>query len=65
MISEQATTLPELVADRLARVGIVIVSAETAALIADIEDKIDVGLPISDEEFELVLIAVYQRRTLH
>jgi hypothetical protein len=56
---QEFSTLLQLAEDRLARAGYAIVSAETAALGADIERRIEAGLPVSSDEFERFLYGYY------
>ncbi len=44
---------------QLARAGIAVVSAETAALIENVEHRIRASLPVSSAEFEAILYAIY------
>jgi hypothetical protein len=60
VIPEQGfNTLVELAEDRLARDGFAVVSIETAALGADIERRIDAALPVSFDEFQRFLYAIF------
>ena len=60
MIPQQGfNTLLELIEDRFARAGFALVSIETAALGADIERRIEAALPVSTDEFQRFLYAVF------
>lgn len=45
--------------DNLARSGFAVVSAETMARVVDVERRLSAGLPVSAEECEQILYAVY------
>jgi hypothetical protein len=52
-------TILELIEDRLARAGFALVSIETAALGADIERRSEASLPVSTDEFQRFLYAIF------